>query len=74
MREFSNSRSKSVTPVPSSASSRPSMPCQASVAPIGEQLETNFQVHELLSVVDAPFQSNEAKVLVNTALLACIGA
>ena len=43
-----------------------------SVAPIGEQLEINFQVHELPSVVDAPSQSSEAEVLVNTALLARI--
>ena len=75
VREFSSSRSsKSVTPVPSTASSRPSTPSQVSVAPIGEQLETDFQVHELLSVVDAPPQSSEAEVLVNTALLARIEA
>ena len=74
VREFSSSRSKSVTPVPSTSSSRPSTPCQVSVAPIGEQLETNFQVHELPSVVDAPSQSSEAEVLVNTALLARIEA
>lgn len=75
VREFSSSRSsKSVTPVPSTASSRPSTPSQVSVAPIGEQLETDFQVHELPSVVDAPPQSSEAEVLVNTALLARIEA
>ena len=74
VREFNTSRSKSVTPVPSTASSRPSTPCQVSVAPIGEQLETNFQVHERLSVVDVPPQSSEAEVLVNTALLARIEA
>ena len=72
--EFSSSRSKSVSPVPSTASSRPSTPSQVSVAPIGEQLDTNFQVHELPSVVDAPSQSSEAEVLVNTALLARIEA
>ena len=74
VREFNTSRSKSVTPVLSTASSRPSTPCQVSVAPIGEQLETNFQVHELPSVVDVPPQPSEAEVLVNTALLACIEA
>ena len=74
VREFSTSRSKSVTPVPSTASSRPSTPCQVSVTPIGEQLETNFQVHELPSVVDVPPQSSEAEVIVNTALLARIEA
>ena len=69
-----SSRRKCVTPVPSTALSRPSTSSQASVAPIGEQLDTNFQVHELPSVVDAPSQSSEAEVLVNTALLARIEA
>ena len=67
LREFNSSRSKCVTPVPSTASSRPSTPRQASVTPVGEQLETNLQVHELPSVVDAPSQSSETEVLANTA-------
>ena len=45
------------------------MPCQASFAPIGEQLETDFQVHELPSVVDAPSQSSEVSTVLLKALL-----
>ena len=60
VREFSSSRRKSATPVPSTASSRESTPCEVSIVPMGEHFETNFQVHELLSVVDGPSQPREA--------------